>query len=184
MFIPGETLIIDPVQKGKQLKKHLLVTLVALFLILPVAQASADTKVGLGYHGTFIGEFFNGLSLRAWFGALGADLTLYNAEIKPDGGDDVQMYMFDGRFMYAPIIKENSRFYLGLNLAYGKIDLDYSDIDVLTYGVMIGAEYNFKEIPEIGFNWEVGYKNSNLDEDNFEIDLRGISVAFGVHYYF
>ncbi|MBS3756184.1 MAG: hypothetical protein KGY56_10855 [Desulfobacterales bacterium] len=75
---------------------------------------------------------------------------------------------------------------MGANLGYGALEMYGEDLDLLKYGLLIGTEYSFQGLPELGFNWEVGYKFNTLDTDEYdlELDLNGISVSLGVHYYF
>ena len=80
----------------------------------------------------------------------------------PGGDTDADIWLLDAQVMYAPIVKENSRFYMGLNLGYGQYDVDvagFGDMDDSFWmvGPLIGAEYCFQGLPELGFNWEVSY---------------------------
>lgn len=172
------------------MKKNLLILVVTFVLTLSVSSnnAFAENKFGVGYQGTFIGEFLNGLSVRGWFDSFSVDATLFHTDVEADGADSdlLNLFILDGRFLYAPIVKENSRFYMGANLGYGALEVYDEDLDLLTYGLLLGTEYSFQGLPELGFNWEVGYKFNTLDTDeyDFEVDLNGISVSLGVHYYF
>lgn len=61
-------------------------------------------------------------------------------------------------------------------------------------GILVGAEWNFPSLPELGFNFEVGYnyvidKNSGTfaslpQELDVDLKLHGINVGAGIKYYF
>jgi hypothetical protein len=60
-------------------------------------------------------------------------------------------------------------------------------------GLLIGSEWSFPGLPEVGFNFDVGYswliydnKISNEGDDYryLDLNLSGVSATFGIHYYF
>jgi len=189
----------------------------ALLLLVSLGSsvATAEVDIGAGYQAMFLGEFFQGASVRAWidkkWGLEGnlmqasmdvdVDMTSYydpNDYVKM--GADGDLYFLSGKIMYAPIIRENSQFYVGFELGYGKASLDFDvssigvdlDADVLAFGPLFGVEYRFQGLPELGFNWEVGYRFGDADGDvdtpigkaNLDASISGITVCLGVHYYF
>ncbi len=160
-------------------------------------------KVGVGYQGMIAGDLINGISVRGWatpnfglegsfvYGGVGVDV--------PDGELlDADMMLFEAKAMYAPIVKANSRFYLGAKAGYGQLDLEIFDGnekvldgDFWEFGAFVGAEWSFPTIPEVGFNFDIGYNyikyEDNLfdePEAEFEIGIDGIAATFGIHYYF
>ncbi len=142
--------------------------------------AKSGTKFGLGYQGTWIQGLFNGVSARVWLDdALGMEGNLFMGSI--DG--DQSLYILEGKFMYAPVVRENSRFYFGglLNLAI--YDVNGADGTVIGLGPMFGTEWHYKELPEIGFNFDVGLKYFN-DTGDIDMDVWAIDVTWGIHYYF
>lgn len=157
-------------------------------------------KVGLGYQGVLAGDVLQGFSARYWAAddiAVEGNFFYGNATVGIESSDedlfDGSLYLFTGKVMYAPVVNSNSRFYVGLEGGIGAVDVEDADADVDVYVLnpLIGAEHYFSEFPELGFNWEVGYKMhmisagpEDFDDDDLEIDLSGISVALGAHYYF
>lgn len=183
------------------MKKCAVVTGMLLAMVLG-STAVADTTVGAGYQAMFLGEFFQGASLRAWMNdkwLLEGNISQssLDADLERDGdriSGDADLWLLSGKVAYAPIVRENSRFYIGVELGYGKADFDIAhtaydgDMDMFTVGPMFGVEYRFTELPELGFNWEVGYRFTNVDGDigeaDLDADIDGIVISLGVHYYF
>lgn len=154
-----------------------------------------SNNVGVGYQGMMLGSssWMNGVSARGWLGDnFGLEGSLSYAGIDVDYNNnsvmDADFTNFEGKAMYAPIVKSNSRFYLGGKLGYGTLSIDTAagdeEINPYSLGVFIGSEWNFTEIPELGFNFDVGYNYTEIDEDDVEIGLDGIGVTMGIHYYF
>ncbi len=164
-------------------------------MALCVGTATAQ-EVSVGYQG-LIGQgtnFLNGLSVRGWTDQIGYEGTIFygQAGVDTDFGDiDADMWVLDAQVMYAPIVKDNSKFYVGLDLGYGGWEIDpqgTSSIDdnFWMIGPLLGAEYNFPGLPELGFNWEVSYEFLSVDIDDAytDLDLSGVNVTAGVHYRF
>ena len=146
--------------------------------------ASAEVAIGVGYQGIFVSEFLHGASVRAWMDNKWAgELSILQSSVD-GGGFDTDMWFLGGKVLYAPIIRENSQFYVGIGGGWGNVDGDVTgDIDAWVVGPLFGAEYRFDEIPSLGFNWEVGYDFANFDGGgSSDIDLNGISISMGVHY--
>ncbi len=202
-------------KKGTNMKKLGVGAAAVLLLVsLGSSVASAEVTWGAGYQAMFLGELLQGASIRAWVddkwgiegnimaGQLDVDVETtdyddpnYNSEMGGDG----DLYVFSGKVMYAPVVKENSKFYFGFEVGYGTLDLDVDytssismDGDVWAFGPLFGAEYRFQEMPELGFNWEVGYRFGSASADgkgstgeaDLDLDISGITVCLGVHYYF
>lgn len=164
--------------------------------------AADNFKIGVGYQGLVAGNMLNGLSVRGWFGpqtAIGVEANAFYgaAKISVDGfANDfsADMWLIELKPMYAFIVKENSRFYAGLKGAYGQYKTDASGLGSAIGrfwmgGALVGAEWNFPSLKEIGFNFEVGYNyvsdNNSPDGDaNVNIKLHGINVGAGIKYYF
>ncbi|MEC9485927.1 MAG: hypothetical protein UMU76_00295 [Prosthecochloris sp.] len=161
-------------------------------------------KVGAGYQGVFAGDILQGVSARYWAtNEIGVEGNFFYGDATV-GMESTDTDLFDGSFylgtakvMYAPVVNQNSRFYIGLEGGIGAVDAEFDeeewpyDVDVYVLNPLIGAEHYFSEFPELGFNWEVGYKMhmidagvKDVDDKDLEIDLNGISVALGAHYYF
>ncbi len=159
-------------------------------------------KIGLGYQGVFGGDILQGVSARYWVGdEVAIEGNFFYGNVSLDVADtdvfDGSLYLGTGKIMFAPVVNSNSRFYVGLEGGIGGVDLDVGgddvpvDVDVYVVTPLIGAEHYFSEFPELGFNWEVGYKfhaisvgEADVDDDELEIGINGISVGLGAHYYF
>jgi len=165
-----------------------------------------SNKVGVGYQGMVVGSFLNGISVRYWIkDRIGLEATGFygrlDAEVDYGGGNtdglkaDVGVLEF--KAMYAFIVRSNSKFYAGGKIGVGRIGVDADTaIDGTTFwtpGLLIGSEWSFPGLPEVGFNFDVGYswliydnKISNEGDDYryLDLNLSGVSATFGIHYYF
>jgi len=162
----------------------------ALTLLLVVLSGSgvamAETSIGVGYQAMFLDDFIHGASVRAWFdNKWGVEGNIMQASVDT-GYSDSDAWLLTGKVMYCPIIRENSQFYVGFEGGFGEVDdniyMYTGDNDVVTYGPLFGAEYRFQGLPELGFNWEVGYRFTDFDNDGNDGDLNGIGISLGVHY--
>jgi len=192
-------------KKEKDMKKILSAALLALLCGSGTALASDKydegcntKKFSLGYQGVIAGDFMQGLSSRYWFNDnFGGELNMSYANISADRGSaDVtigDLFIAEIKLMYAPVVNENSRFYVGLGGGLGSVGgdiVDGMDVDVTVYTInpLIGTEFRFSEIPDICFNWEVGYKWHGVkidgDGDDVSFNLDGTFVTVGAHYYF
>ncbi len=164
------------------------VVMVAAFVVSTAnaAEGQMPCKLGLGYQGIMAGELINGASLRMLPAPLGAQLVVGYWEGDIDNAIDVDgdLYTVRGKVLYSLVNKELVKFYLGAELGYSEADVDGDDADAWSYGPLMGAEWQFEEIPEIGFNFEVGYQFNDIEIDDTDIDLDGVNVTFGIHYYF
>ena len=165
-------------------------------LAFGVGTASAQ-EVSVGYQG-FIGNgqnLLSGLSVRGWSDMVGYEGTIFYGQATVDtgfGDIDADVWILDFQLMYAAVAKENSKFYVGMDFGYGQWDLDFpgaggdADDSFWMVGPLVGAEYSFQGLPELGFNWEVSYEfiNADVDDAGMELDLNGINVTAGVHYKF
>lgn len=175
-----------------------------VFMVAGPAMAEGDNylsnRVGVGYQGMIAGDLINGISVRGWvgdnfglegsfsYGGVGVDIDGYNVA-------DADLMLFEAKAMYAFVVKSNSRFYIGAKAGYGTIDVEFDgdtilDDDLWELGAFVGAEWSFPTIPEVGFNFDIGYNYIKYEEDlpydgpELEIALDGIAATFGIHYYF
>jgi hypothetical protein len=160
--------------------------------------AADNAKIGVGYQGMFAGNLLNGLSVRGWVGpntAIGVEGNLFYGGFtaKDFYGDedlDGSLLMLEIKAMYAFIVRTNSRFYVGGKFAYGQYELDPIEFEGKVYipGIFVGAEWNFPSVPEVGFNFEVGYNyvmdRNEAGDDDVDLNLHGINVGMGIKYYF
>ncbi len=160
-------------------------------------------KFSLGYEGILAGNIVQGLSSRYWFNNnVGGELNVsygrlgINYDGTPIDDSHVSLLMGSAKIMYAPVVRSHSRFYVGLEGGIGNVGIEENDQDALpgtdvtvyTISPLIGSEFYFAEFPELGLNWEVGYRfqTVNIDNDGDDIDLKldGTFVTVGAHYYF
>ena len=186
------------------------VVIVTLMVFLSVGSVFAadeagknfiSSKVGIGYQGMIAGNLLNGASVRGWIGdRIGLEGNFFLGAVKATayGQDaiDADIWSVEAKVMYAVIARSNSKFYVGAKVGYGMADLKWmgekvvDGTDFWTPGVLVGAEWSFPTIPEVGFNFEVGYSgiiyNSSKLPNDFDVDLRlhGVNAAIGLHYYF
>lgn len=182
------------------------VAVVATVLCLCAAPSFAadNFKIGVGYQGLVAGNILNGASVRGWYSlgnmAVGGELNgFYGAAKLSVTGmtDDVSadLWLIELKPMFAFMVRENSRFYAGLKGAYGRYNAKqtFTAVDGRFWmgGALVGAEWNFPSLKEVGFNFEVGYNyiSDNNTSDlspgtDVDIKLHGINVGAGIKYYF
>jgi hypothetical protein len=167
-------------------------------------------KLGLGYQGIVAGNLLQGISGRYWVNNnVGTELNLFygKAGATNTDNDDYNLIEINDslkgdlvlatiKVLYAPVTKASSRFYVGLEGGIGHVSYQQDDriwdgssyIDgvekdsgnVYVVSPLIGSEFNLSGIPELGFNFEAGYKIHLAGP----INLNYTSVSFGAHYYF
>lgn len=193
----------------KRFLSFVAVAMVMMFLSVGSAFAAEDgknfiaNKVGVGYQGMVAGSFLNGFSVRGWItDRIGLEGNIFygqaDVEAKSGGSTVMDMsgnlWMLEAKGMYAFIVRNFSKFYAGAKVGYGQISVDDSGRDYLdgegiwTPGIFVGAEWSFPQLPEVGFNFDVGYSavifNNDMDGLDVDLNLHGVSATFGVHYYF
>ncbi len=154
-------------------------------------------KLGVGYQGIFFGDMMSGVSGRYWIGPnIGVEGTLFygNAKFKAEGSDEVkaQLLMLDLKGMYAFLVRQNSKFYAGGQVAFGYYDSGSNRFTAGYFfapGLLVGAEWCIPSLPELGFNFELGYKyvidrNEAPNGSKYDVDLHGMNLSIGAHYYF
>ena len=150
------------------------------------------------------GSFLNGISVRGWIGdRVGLEASGFYGSVKTsieEGGYgktdfDADLWLVAAKAMFAVVSRTYSKFYIGGKIGYGQINAkDFGEVDgssVLTPGVFIGSEWSFPQLPEVGFNFDVGYSwliyDNKINEDPYvymDLNLSGVSATFGIHYYF
>ena len=164
------------------MKKFTILT-IAVVALLTFGVGTAAAEHSIGYQG-LLGTGTNvlsGLSYRGWADAMGWEGTLFHGTADNDG-DDVSIWLLEGQFMYAVIQNTNSKLFVGAELAYGRWDVDDYDDSFWWAGPLVGAQYNFQEMPEMSFNWEVAY--DFIDTGDLDVSLTGFNTTMGIHYAF
>lgn len=173
------------------MKKLVVITLAATAMAF-TAQAEEPSQndigsFGVGYQGIYVGDLISGLSMRYAPAPVGGQIEIGEGGIDIDG-EEITMLMLKGKAYYSLIQRENSVFYLGASLGYYKVDLDLADaeLDGWSFAPLMGAEYRFQGLAELGLNFEVSYEFNSweIDAADADIDLRGIAVSTGINYYF
>jgi hypothetical protein len=160
-------------------------------------------KVGVGYQGMVAGSFLNGISVRGWIGdRVGLEASGFYGTVRSSIEEagykedfDADLWIIEAKAMFAVVSRPYSKFYIGGKIGYGQINAkDFGEVDgssILTPGVFIGSEWSFPQLPEVGFNFDVGYSwliyDNKVNEDPYtymDLKLSGVSATFGVHYYF
>ena len=166
-------------------KKLVVGSLVASAIVVSV-QAEEKFDIGVGYSGMYLGDFIQGVSIRGWKNKVGLEATLGHLRMYDDSSDD-ELVLATGKVMYAPIMNQNSKFYIGLEAGTGFYESTAGTSHNKETGYLVrpffGSEYRFSEIKELGFSWEVGWTHSELGSED-SVKLEGTSVSAAIHYYF
>jgi len=201
------------------MRKSFVACLVAAVLMVALVAGPAlaegenylSNRVGVGYQGMLTGDILNGISVRGWFGNnFGLEGNLFygnlDADVDVSGGNvgsgDADVWFVEIKPLYAFIVKPNSRFYAGMKLGYGEADIDVKvggikvniDPDFWEIGVLVGSEFSLPFMPEVAFNFDVGYNYMDTDSDvnvsgtgkisDIDLDLDGVFATWGIKYYF
>lgn len=183
---------------------------IAVATLMAVVSAQADdpqagaaeqdsAKIGVGFQGVFIGDLLPGAAIRMAPDPVGFQIEASQGSITidpPGPGFDADMTLFilKGKVYKAVVERENSCFYLGASIGYFKAQDDLltggADIDGWSLAPLVGAEWNFSDLPELGFNFEISYEMNDLKIDpdgggaSADLGIKGITVSTGVIYYF
>lgn len=180
-----------------------LAAILALGIAAAAPSFAADSltgKTSFGFQGVAAGNIVNGASVRSWTnGKFGWEANVaYGAmKISPEGEADIKANLtaLEGKGMWALIERTNSKFYVGGKIAYGKYKLNDEDRKTETldghltqFGVLAGTEFCIPQLPEVGFNFEVGYNITKTDNTIYgnamDIRMHGVNVGIGIHYNF
>ena len=172
------------------MKKITLLTVVLIAVLAFVGTASAENSIGYqGMFGTGT-NVLSGLSYRGWSDKIGYEGTFFYGSMDPDDDISLDIWALDAQIMYAVITNPNSKLYVGADVAFGGWSADAdgggeADDSLWWAGPVLGAQYNFTEMPELSFNWEVAFNFASIGGDEGDdIDLNGFNTTLGVHYAF
>jgi hypothetical protein len=177
-----------------KLSKYVPVVMLAgLCSVAPAfAGDNTDSKLGFGFHGVVVGNALNAASLRGWSGKLGweANALYGKLEVSPKGGSSRKADAFglELKGLYTLVSRSNSQLYAGAKFAYIDAKEDLSgDLKAKVYqpGVLVGSEFCIPQLPEVRFDFEVGYNYAWTNNVN-KLDLKahGVNVGLGIHYNF
>jgi hypothetical protein len=157
-------------------------------MVMVVAALSAGTvhaqdgSFGVGYQGLISNEFISAASIRAWLSEkVGVEGFVGYWDVDNTG----DAFVLGAQGLYALIVRQNSKMYVGLEGAFGQANQDGgADTDIWWLRPLFGAQYSFQGLPELGFQWDVGYAFGNADAGNGnDADVSGVLVTVGVNYY-
>ncbi|MCC5809468.1 MAG: hypothetical protein JJU06_03760 [Ectothiorhodospiraceae bacterium] len=161
----------------------------AAALAIPGTASADNLELGLGGQYTLgdpLAESnqFSAIELRGWSDRrLGFGVFGYYGNLEADVDDvsvDDDVIRAGARGMYAPIVRNNTQFYVGAEASYE----EWGDIDGWSAMPLVGVEYRPSTVRELGFHMDVGYRYTDLENDDLEIEQHGLSSQVGATYYF
>lgn len=169
-----------------KLKSLVSIATLATVMAAPTAFA-ADTagKFGLGLS-KIIEEDAVALAGRYWATEdMGLQGTAYYQNDE-QGDEEFTSYAVALKGIFAPIVRENSKFLVSLEAGYTEAELEKQAGDLETDGWFVfpamGAEFMLSGLPELGLNFEVGYRYE--DSDDLDAQTGGVTGTVGAIYYF
>lgn len=161
------------------------------------AKASAEPgNIGIGFQGIIpglvLGDIFNGVAVRGKPAPVGWQVEVIQGKIDDSGGvgplsGDAELTVVKGKAYLALVERKNSVFYAGASAGYWVGELGSIDVDGWSIAPLVGAEWNFSDLPELGFNMEASYEIDQLELDNgstVDLDISGVTISTGIIYYF
>ena len=173
------------------MKLKTLVSAATLAAVMAAPTAFAgDTagKFGLGLS-KIIEEDTVALAGRYWATeAMGLQGTVYYQNDE-QGDQELTKYAVAIKGIFAPIVRENSKFLTSLEVGYNDAELETPDGDAEIDGWFvypaIGAEFMLSNLPELGLNFEVGYRYEDSEDSNDQdVQSEGVTGSVGAVYYF
>ena len=191
------------------LKSYALIPALALASMIAAPAAMATETAGLfgvGLSKTLGGDDNDdkvALSGRYWLTEqTGVQGSLYYRD-DSEAWSEATSYELALKGIFAPIVRENSRFMLSLEAGYANVDLEYDgkygkqdrNADGWFIYPAIGAEFMLSGLPELGLNFEIGYRYAKFDNSisyrdgwlsysDSDTESQGVAGTVGVIYYF
>ena len=195
-----------------------IIALAAALVVAAPASSQAEGNIGVGWQ-SICGarcislKYVAGPSFQLQ-GIVGhASLTIDNPTIEYESGSesssnmgaDVSAWMLGGRALYVLNSETNMDVYLGAGAGYLLMSGDFEEYGnktglsggALGLNAVLGVEYRFQGLPNLGFSSEIGAGYvllNSVDVDSPsgssdytlkpETSLKYSLVAFGMHYYF
>lgn len=177
--------------------KKLLCIIAAMTMVGALHTVAEETSrepgdLGFGYQGIFYGnnQRVDAASIRWNLSPMAIQGII--GQMNTDTGTEQDTLVLAIKALYNVIERENSTFYVGGKggLAWTEIKAPngtmLQDTQQVLLGVVSGTEYFFQGLPEIGFNFEVGYDFAFGDDDATDGNAHafGLNVTLGANYYF
>lgn len=143
-----------------------------------------------GPNASIANTFFNAdcLSTKYWAtDRIGMEFMVgyFTAKYEEVGGWVLDL---GGKFLYNLIIEDNMAFYTGAGLGIMPTHIDYGATEENEVGFQMGAfvgwEFFFSELPNLGFDVEIGLRYIDIDEYAQLSTFGGAFSMFGIRYYF
>ena len=174
--------------------KRVLSMLAATALVAGVQAQEAETSdeietIGIGLRADIgtNGDIMPAIAVRWAPVPLGGEILVSQSGLSSDsGGADFSSsrLMLAGKVFQAFIERDNSSLYAGgkLGLTHNRSEVNgiKSTSTALLFGGLVGAEWRPKDLPELGFNFEVGYDISTESDTT----TYGVLTSVGATYYF
>ena len=157
-------------------------------------------QIGIGIQGTFMSNGTGGTILipaatARWApGPIGGELVVGRASTDTDGGTESTYTLLQAKGLYTLIQRKQSALYAGGQLGFIFQENDFagggdSESTTVLIGALIGSEFRLEEIPEMSFNFEIGYGFGVLETENspgadVDTDFSGLALTVGTRYYF
>ncbi len=165
-----------------KLVKLFTITVACLFVSATVLLAKdLNGRVGLGFNSQLSPNGINSASLKIW--------TTPDICLQPILGfeftDDVNEIDIGGKLLYKLKDEKNMNVYTGGGIGVAIVDPDVGDSETaFSIGALLGVEYFFSGLPNLGFSSEIEFLVSDyLENTTVGLDADTFLTA-GIHYYF
>ena len=138
-------------------------------------------RVGLGFNSQLSPNGINSASLKIW--------TTSDICLQPILGfqfsDDVNEIDVGGKLLYKIKDEKNTNVYTGGGIGVAIVDPDPGDSETaFSIGGILGVEYFFSGLPNLGFSSEIEFVVSDYLENTIVGIEADTFLTAGIHYYF
>ncbi len=159
--------------------------LAAVMAAPAVFAADSAGNFGVGVNHA-IGEDTSAVSARYWVTNDAAVQGTGYYHKDDQGSQSLRTYEAAVKGIFAPVVRENSKFLVSLEGGYGqaKLETPAGENKANNWFVMpaLGAEFMMSGLPELGLNFEVGYRYQ--DSNDLDTKSQGVVGTVGAIYYF